>query len=147
MKHKGWILGFVLSGLLSPVAFAGIYKCVDAQGRTAFSQNPCPDASIKGTDRPHQLWRSMRAMVIEGRKLSTNLQADIESIRQCQNERDAYHGKLDAIKTEVHGMALHHEHLYRAHEYLYQCGECRYAALSYCDKANEQLDEAMANLE
>ncbi len=146
MKYTGWILIGVLFGLLSPAAVAGIYKCVDAKGRTSFSQTPCPDASVVGNDKPHQLWRTMRTMVIDGSKLSMELKGDIESIQQCQDDRAAFHAKLDAMKAEVRSVALHHEHLYRAHEYLYMCGECRYAALAYCDKASKQLDDAMNNL-
>ena len=146
MRQRQRILWIVFLGLMTSTAFAGIYKCVDGKGRTLFSQTPCPDSSVRGNDKPQQLWRSMRAMVAEGRKLSMELQGDVESIHQCQEARADFHGRLDSLKADARALSLHHEHLYRAHEYLYMCGECRYAALSYCDKANEQLDEAMSGL-
>ncbi|HEY9037254.1 MAG TPA: DUF4124 domain-containing protein [Pseudomonadales bacterium] len=140
------VLLCVLACCFSPSALAGIYKCVSPEGKASYSQTPCPDSAIEGNTQAHQLWRTLRGLVVEGKVFSTSLKGDVESIQQCQAASAAYVARVDLLAKDAQAVALHHPHLYRAFELLHECGRCRFAALSYCEKADVELNDAMNTL-
>ncbi|TNF34663.1 MAG: DUF4124 domain-containing protein [Gammaproteobacteria bacterium] len=146
MKQWRYIGVLFVCLLAMPAMAGGIYKCVGANGKTSFSQEPCPDSSITGNTPAHQLWRTLRGMAKEGKVFGANLEGSIESIQQCQAATEAYRARLDALKKEARAVALKHPHIYKAHEQLYDCAQCRFSAIAFCEKADTQLNEAMGAL-
>lgn len=139
-----WLICTIVASLSAVTSHAGIYRCVDANGRPAFSNTPCPDTAIKGNSPAHQLWREMRTLVSKGRSISQQLNADAQSILTCNRKSAAFGKQLDDVESRLSRLSpVTHKALFKAMDYLRACAQCRVAATNDCKKANTQLNEQM----
>ncbi|MBL4827763.1 MAG: DUF4124 domain-containing protein [Spongiibacteraceae bacterium] len=143
MKCVVCILG-ILAGVASLTASAEIYRCVDTNGRSSFSNTPCPDEAVEGNSTAHQLWRKMRKLVNEGNNINQLLGADVQSIIQCKRNAKKFSADLIAVDERLNTLSpIKHKSLFKAMDFIRACGECRVAASTDCKNASTQLDEEM----
>lgn len=155
LAYKNSLTGFTLLLLLLLVlpmaSYASnkgqtIYRCKDANGRLVFQQVACDESQIIGNTPAHRLWRQMRVMSAQGRKVLASLGADVESIQACQNDMVRYQRNLQPLRPQVAQIARQHPDLVRAYSSLESCGVCRTSAVSNCTLADQYLEKAVARL-
>ena len=82
---------------LSSTVMAEIYQCKQKDGRSSFSNTPCPSQAVNGTSETHNLWRKMNSLVKEGAEISSNMGPDYHSILACNEKSKAYNIKVDEV--------------------------------------------------
>jgi Domain of unknown function (DUF4124) len=139
---------FVLAVFYFPLnSLAEIYRCVDAKGRPAFSNTPCPDDAVVGNSPAHTLWREMRVLVSEGQNITKLLNADAQSIVNCRRSSAKFLKKLEGVDNRLANLSPDtHKHLFKAMDYIKDCAQCRSAAYHDCHKATTALDDEMSVL-
>ena len=131
----------------STVVSAEIFKCLDENGRSSFSQTPCPAEVVSGDSEVHQLWREMRVLVNKGVNIYSALGPDVQSILECKHSVEAFSAELDAIDVRLEALSANeHKNLFLAQAQLRQCGQCRSAARQYCLNSTEFLNLEMNTL-
>ena len=125
---------------LSTTATAEIYQCKQADGRSSFSNVPCPTQIVNGTAEVHSLWREMNSLIKEGAEISSQMGPDYYSILSCNEKSDAYHLKLDQADKTLQSLSpITHKKMYLAMESLRECGSCRASSSTYCKSASTNL--------
>jgi len=125
---------------LSTSAIAEIYQCKQTDGRSSFSNTPCPSQIVDGTTEIHTLWREMNSLIKEGAEISSQMGPDYYSILSCNEKSDAYNLKLDQVDKTLKSLSpVTHKKMYLAMESLRECGSCRASAPTYCQRASTNL--------
>ena len=125
---------------ISSTAVAEIYQCKQKDGRSSFSNTPCPSQVINGTSESHNLWRKMNSLVKEGAEISSNMGPDFHSILACNEKSEAYNVKIDELNKELKALSPKtHKKMYLAMDSLRECGSCRASSTTYCKKASANL--------
>jgi hypothetical protein len=125
---------------LSSSVMAEIYQCKQKDGRSSFSNTPCPSQVLNGTSETHDLWRKMNALVKEGAEISSNMGPDYHSILACNEKSEAYNVKLSEVNKTLNTLSPKtHKKMYLAMESLRECGSCRASSTTYCKKASTSL--------
>ena len=125
---------------ISSIATAEIFQCKQKDGRTSFSNTPCPSQVVDGTSETHVLWRKMNSLVKEGAEISTNMGPDYYSILECNEKSAAFNLKVDEANKTLNKLSpTTHKKMYVAMESLRECGSCRASSSTYCKKASTNL--------
>ena len=125
---------------LSTSAMAEIYQCKQADGRSSFSNTPCPSQTVDGISEVHTLWREMNSLIKEGAEISSHMGPGYYSILSCNEKSDAFNLKLDQADKTLKSLSSDtHEKMYLAMEYLRECGSCRASSPTYCQRASKNL--------
>jgi len=125
---------------ISSTATAEIFQCKQKDGRTSFSNTPCPSQVVDGTSETHSLWRKMNSLIKEGAEISANMGPDYYSILSCNEKSEAFNIKVDeANKTLKKLSVTTHKKMYLAMESLRECGSCRASSSTYCKSASTNL--------
>jgi hypothetical protein len=74
------IITILLFASVPIAAMAEIFQCKQKDGRSSFSNTPCPSQAVKGTSETHSLWRKMNKLVKEGAEISASMGPDYNSI-------------------------------------------------------------------
>ena len=113
LRHIGPVA--VLVGLFTAPAFADIYKCTDANGKTQYTDKPCAGESSVFTPRKapvadedndarmhktHKLLNALEAERNQEKKAAAEQQAEKERRqRNCNNARDRYRAITQASRV------------------------------------------------
>lgn len=146
MKRLMLLCLILLGGQVLAAGKQAIYQCSGPDGGLIFQQTVCADSQVTGNSPAHRLWRELRQMVPKGKRVLTNLGADIPSIRACKKNMEQFHRELEAMKTSLAKLPPEHRFLVKAYGYLNDCGVCRTSAVSACNLADDYLDKAMVKL-
>lgn len=132
----------VIFASISSTAFAEVFQCKQADGRSSFSNTPCPTQVVNGTSETHTLWRNMNALVKEGAEISATMGPDYYSILECNKKSEAFNLKVDDVSKVLENLSpAKHKKMYLAMESIRECGSCRASSTTYCNKASTQLLE------
>jgi len=125
---------------LSTTAIAEIYQCKQKNGRSSFSNTPCPSQVVNGNTETHTLWRKMNSLVKEGAEISAGMGPDYYSILSCNEKSEAFNIKVDEANKTLNKLSpTIHNKMYLAMESLRECGSCRASSTTYCKKASTNL--------
>ena len=126
----------------STVTTAEIYQCKQTDGRTSFSNTPCPSQVINGTSEAHILWNEMNLLVKEGSEVNSRMGPDYYSILACNSESEVFIAKLSRMEKSLQKLSrTTHKKMYLAMEALHKCGACSASAPKYCQTAKTHLME------
>jgi len=135
---------------ISSTTIAEVFQCKQKDGRSSFSNTPCPKQTVNGTSENHALWREMNSLVKEGAEISANMGPDYYSILSCNEKSEAYNAKVKEVNQVLQNLSsTTHKKMYLAMESLQECGNCRASSITYCKKASAHLmaeTKALASL-
>jgi hypothetical protein len=78
-------------------AMAEIFQCKQKDGRSSFSNTPCPSQAVNGPSETHSLWRKMNKLVKEGAEISASMRPDYNSILTCNEKSGAFNLKVNKV--------------------------------------------------
>jgi len=133
-------LTLLIFASLSTSTMAEIYQCKQVDGRSSFSNTPCPSQTVDGTTEVHTLWREMNSLIKESAEISSHMGPDYYSILSCNAKSDAFNLKLDQADKKLNSLSsVTHKKMYLAMKSLRECGSCRASAPTYCQRASTNL--------
>ena len=133
-------ISILIFASFSSTSMAEIFQCKQKDGRSSFSNTPCPSQVVDGSSETHTLWRKMNSLVKEGAEISAGMGPDYYSILACNEKSEAFNIKVDeANKSLIKLSATTHKKMYLAMESLRECGSCRASSPTYCKKASTNL--------